>query len=138
MAKISEEFQQKLRKYGQSLHVSLREIFFEFAEASKFEKQIIQLLRPKIKRVASQSSPLDFDKFMEMATEMPEIDQSFFGKAIRILRAPIEYPLVLIVFAPVIYRLAKKHVIWNSEPHSLILAAILGSLLDSSKSVTPP
>jgi hypothetical protein len=126
---ISSDLQEKIREYGESLHVSQRGAFISASQYPKWKKKLFVFLLTKGKGVKSCETfkellaVVNKENFSKQAGLLSDLREFLF--------LPISIPLVTLLMAPFFAEIVKRHVTWQSVPVEKIMAAIaLGALLD--------
>jgi hypothetical protein len=126
---ISSNLQEKIREYGESLHVSQRGAFISASQYPKWKKKLFIFLLTKGKGVRRCET---LQELLDAVHKVDSSTQSSISKNLKkLLFAPISIPLISIFVAPFLADLIKRQITWQSTPMKEIIAATaLGALLD--------
>jgi hypothetical protein len=125
---ISSNLQEKIREYGESLHVSRRGAFITASQYPRWKKRLFIFLLTKGKGVQCCET---LQELLDIVHKVDPPTQSVTSKNLKkLLFAPISIPLISIFVAPFLADLIKRQITWRSVPMEEIIAATaLGALI---------
>jgi hypothetical protein len=128
---ISSSLQEKIREYGETLHVSQRGALISASQYPKWKKKLFLFLMTRGQGVKSCET---FEQLLEIfnleETESSEAT-TILSDLREFLLLPISIPLIALAISPFFVDIFKRKLTWESTPSSKIFEAMaLGVLLD--------